>query len=220
MKTYNSIPYWKKGHFGKKCIGFDKLDGSNLRAEWSRKRFKKGENNGWYKFGTRRTMIDSNHEQFGNAVDIFLRKYGEDLPRIFTDNKEYKKVQSFVVFFEYFGENSFAGQHIDSPEDMDVVLFDVNIYKKGIINPFDFKKYFGHLHIPEIHYEGNYNKQLVQDVKEGKYDVDEGLIVKGITKKGVTWMCKLKTSAWVEKVKQKMSGELKLFSDDIKSIDL
>ena len=194
MKTYNSIPFWKKGHFGKACIGFDKLDGSNIRAEWSRKKYKKGhEDLGWYKFGTRRQMMDRTHDQFGNAIDVFLNKYAEDLVRVFCDNKNYSKIESVTIFGEYVGENSFAGLHPDPEDAMDFILFDVNPYKKGIISPFEFIDNFGHLHIPEIVYEGNYNKQLVYDVRDGKYDVKEGLIVRGLTKKNQLWMCKLKT---------------------------
>jgi hypothetical protein len=33
------------------CLAFDKLDGSNMRFEWSPKR-------GWYKFGSRGQLID------------------------------------------------------------------------------------------------------------------------------------------------------------------
>lgn len=219
MKQYNTIKPWNQGHFGKRCIGFDKLDGSNIRAEWSRKKYKKGEGyDGWYKFGTRKQMIDENHEQFGNAVKVFTEKYVESLSKVFVDNKLYRNIQSFVIFGEYYGENSFAGQHTDPDEDMEMTIFDVSPHKKGIISPFEFIKYFGHLDIPEIVYEGNYNKQLVYDVRDGKYDVDEGLIIKGLTDKKRLWSCKLKTNEWLEKVKLKMSGQLHLFQDDLNAI--
>jgi hypothetical protein len=176
MKQYKTIKSWKHGHFGKKCVGFDKLDGSNIRAEWSRKRYKKGEGfNGWYKFGTRNQIIDETHEYFGNAVTIFVEKYAEDLARVFTNNKQYRNIQSFVVFGEYIGENSFAGLHVDAKEDMDIVLFDVAFHKKGIISPYEFLDNFGHLDIPDVIYDGNYNKQLVFDVRDGKYDLKEGI---------------------------------------------
>jgi len=44
MKSYPSIP--GKHTNGIPLTVFDKLDGSNIRAEWSKKR-------GFYKFGTR-----------------------------------------------------------------------------------------------------------------------------------------------------------------------
>lgn len=42
MKSYDKIPQWKAGHFGERCIAFDKPDGSNMRFEWSRKKCKQG----------------------------------------------------------------------------------------------------------------------------------------------------------------------------------
>ena len=215
MKQYHTIPQWKNGHFGKRCLAFDKPDGSNMRFEWSRKRCKKGDSDGgWYKSGTRKQMIDSSHEFFGNGVKIFQEKYGESLAKVFY-TKQYREVQSFVVFGEYLGANSFAGQHDDADEDMDVVLFDVNQYKKGTIDPFEFVKNFGHLHIPEVVHRGNYNKQLVYDVQNGLYDVDEGVVVKGVDDRGKIWMCKIKTRTWLELIQLKMQGKLHLFKDDI-----
>ena len=99
---------------------FDKLDGSNIRAEWNPKR-------GWYKFGTRNTMIDERDLQFGEAITLFKNKYGDSLPKVFRDNKSYKRIESFVVFAEYVGENSFAGRHLDE-DKKDIILFDVIKY--------------------------------------------------------------------------------------------
>ena len=117
MKQYPSIEHWSEDLLGQKVYAFDKLDGSNLRFEWSRKR-------GWYKFGTKGQMIDKRHEVFGKAISIFLNKYGEGLQRVFRDNQHYRNIRTFVVFCEYLGQNSFAGQHVEG-DTMDTVLFDV-----------------------------------------------------------------------------------------------
>ena len=66
MKSYSSIEYFGE-HWGIPIIAFDKMDGSNLRFEWSKKR-------GFYKFGSRNVMIDENHEQFGKGVTIFIER--------------------------------------------------------------------------------------------------------------------------------------------------
>ena len=196
MKHYPHIEYWNKCKFGDTVWGFDKLDGSNIRAEWSKKR-------GFYKFGTKQQMIDESHPQFGEAVTLFLNKYNEGLSKIFTDNKDYKNILSFVTFAEYFGENSFAGYHV--PEDKkDIVLFDVSKYKKGWVKPKDFINDFGHLGIPELVYYGNFNKKLIRDVKEGEFDVKEGIIVKGLRRtKGdeLVWLGKIKTNKWLDRLK-------------------
>jgi len=207
MKQYPHIDYWNKIKLGSIVWGFDKLDGSNIRSEWSRKR-------GFYKFGTKKQMIDETHPQFGDAVKLFMNKYNEGLSKIFTDNKNYRNIDNFVVFSEYFGEKSFAGYH-ESNDKMDIVLFDVNMYKKGWVIPKDFIDDFNHLDIPRLVYHGNYNKSLIRDVKDGLFDVKEGLIIKGVRKtKGndIVWMTKIKTQWWLDKLKNKF-GEKYLLKE-------
>jgi hypothetical protein len=204
MKSYPRMEYFDKGIHGSYIYAFDKLDGSNIRCEWSRKR-------GWYKFGTRNVMIDERSEYFGDAVTIFLEKYGDELPKVFK--KHYPNIESFVVFCEYSGENSFAGYHIDEPKD--VVLFDVNAYKKGFVNPRDFIRHFGHLHIPEIIYQGEYNSQLIADVRNNIWKLKEGVVCKGTFKtKGSdqVWMVKIKSNEWLERVRNKL-GEIALLEE-------
>ena len=195
MQQFPSIASYKK-FSNQSCIAFDKLDGSNVRFEWSKKR-------GWYKSGTRRQMLDETHPHMGEAPAIFLNKYGENLERIFNDNKEYKKKDSFTVFGEFFGSNSFAGVH-EQYDDFDVVIFDVWIYKVGMIGPREFVKQFGHLHIPDIIYEGNLNVKFVKSVRRNDYDLKEGVICKwgstGKWKKDVN-MCKIKTQQYIDRVK-------------------
>jgi hypothetical protein len=205
MKSYPKIEYHNKGLFGQHCIAFDKIDGSNFRAEYGQKR-------GFYKFGTRTSMIDRSDKQFGSGIDIFLNKYGDELDRIFRT--KYRKVESFVVFGEFLGENSFAGQHLESDEK-DVTLFDVNQYKRGFINPTEFLKNFGHLDIPKIIYQGKYNNDLITSIRDNK-ELKEGAIVKGQnkTKNGgeEVWMVKIKTNDWLKKVKEKF-GEKYLLEE-------
>jgi hypothetical protein len=204
MKSYPNMQYFDKGIHGSYIYAFNKLDGTNIRIEWSRKR-------GWYKFGTRNVMIDERSEYFGDAVTLFLNKYGDELPKVFK--KHYPNIESFVVFCEYSGENSFAGYHIDEPKD--VVLFDVNAYKKGFVNPRDFIRHFGHLHIPEIIYQGEYNSQLISDVRNNIWKLKEGVVCKGTFKtKGSdqVWMVKIKSKEWLERVRNKL-GEIALLEE-------
>lgn len=92
MKSYIEIPGPSKAlHLP--MIAFDKLDGSNLRFEWSRKR-------GWYKFGTRNRMFDETDKDFGSAIEIFLETFGESLDRI--ARLEYNGAP-LVAFCEFFG---------------------------------------------------------------------------------------------------------------------
>lgn len=194
MKAYPKIEYYNKGLFGETVYAFDKLDGSNIRAEWNRKR-------GWYKFGTRTQMIDVNDPNFGETIPLFLDKYSNDLESVLR--KKYSNTESVVVFCEFLGENSFAGRHY--PEDIkDIIMFDVNLYKKGFITPSDFISNFGHLHIPDLVYKGIYDYHLIDSVRENSFNLKEGVICKGVRKtKGdeITWMTKIKTIEWLDKVK-------------------
>lgn len=57
MKEYPSIPAAADllarpdAYLGQPFVAFDKLDGSNIRAEWDRKK-------GWLRFGSRRRLLE------------------------------------------------------------------------------------------------------------------------------------------------------------------
>ncbi len=109
---------------------------------------------------------------------------------------------------EYFGPNSFAGWHDpNDKENMDIMLFDMNIHKKGILLPRDFISVFkNEVEIAEVVYEGNFNNQFVLDIREGKYPVKEGIVAKGVLEgKGQhgLWMSKTKTRWWFEELKKR-----------------
>ena len=208
MKSYPSINYYGD-YWGLPIVAFDKLDGSNLRFEWGRKR-------GFYKFGTRNVMIDEKSEQFGKAIPIFLNKYADDLEKVFKQ-KEYRDALSFVCFAEFIGENSEYGQH-NNDDTFDTVLFDVNVYKKGFVKPREFVKNFGHLDIPKIVYDGNLNKEFVEDVKQNRFNLKEGVICKGALpgkKTDQLYYCKIKTNEWLDNLR--LRGGDKAVEEELKS---
>lgn len=197
MKEYPKILGSEKIPLNEECIAFYKLDGSNLRFEYSK-------NKGWYKFGTRRRLFDHTDPDFGSAIDLFLSKYADQVEKIVLDN--FKKPDGFIVYAEFFGPHSFAGIHdpafLDFPNDpKDVVIFDVNVHKKGFISPRKFVDLFGHLHIPEIVYEGPLSEQFVKDIREGKYPVIEGVVAKGGEGHNL-WMRKVKTFAYLKRLQE------------------
>lgn len=204
MKSYPSIPHWKEGIWGEKVYAFDKLDGSNIRAEWSKKR-------GWYKFGSRNVLLTSEQGILNKSIDLFNEKYADALERKFKDDKDLRKSLKFVVFFEFFGEKSFGGHH-EEDDNFDVVLFDVNQYQKGLLPPNEFLKKFDDLHVAELVYYGNYNMEFIEQIKNNSfedYNFKEGVVVKGIrtTKRKnqeLIWMSKIKTYEWLNKVKEKL----------------
>jgi hypothetical protein len=209
MKQYDSIEYYGD-NWGIPIIAFDKLDGSNLRFEWSPKR-------GFYKFGTRKMMIDGNHDTFGYAVDLFLNKYNEGLSSIFR-SKDYRNIQSFVCYAELVGPASVFGQHYDPIDKMDIVLFDISMYKKSWCPPRQFCKDFSHLGIPKVVYEGNLNTDLVKRVKENEFDLSEGVICKGYVKsrkkdRENLYYCKIKTNDWLDRLR---TFDPKLYDEEMK----
>ncbi len=205
MKTYWKIQGIHKSSLGKPCIAFFKHDGSNLRFEWSKKR-------GWYKFGTRRRLFDESDIEYGRAINTFNNKFADEILKVLKD-KKYRGVDKCIVFCEFEGKNSFAGYH-DWNEHQDLILIDVCPLTKGIIPPRQFIKDFGHLHIPEIIYEGNFNKEFISDVREGHYkSLKEGVVAKGVLPGKHTqhslWMTKVKTLWWLNELKKRATIEEK-----------
>lgn len=207
MKSYPSISGPKNAP-QMNCHLFVKYDGSNIRAEWSKKR-------GWYKFGTRNHMLNESHPILGKSIDLFKSKYGSDLEQIFKTEKKFKGIENFIVFFEFFGTKSFAGQHFDD-DKYDVVLFDVNPLRKNFLPAKQFIDIFGHLKIAENISIVNFGPQLIDDVRNEKFSVEssfdiktripEGVICKGLQKNNNIWMCKIKTNRYLEELKRMYSN--------------
>ena len=191
LKQYPSIPGRSRAPIGEKCTVFKKYDGSNLRFEYNHKK-------GWYKFGTRRHLFDKTDRAFGEAIELFQKTLGADLAAVF--NQHFRGHKSFMVFAEYLGPNSFAGKHLLS-DPKELVIIDIVIGKTGFLDPADFLKYFGHLNVAEVVYEGLLTEELINDVDKGKYPVEEGVVCKGGTRHTL-WRCKIKTQAYRERLKQ------------------
>ena len=204
MKDYPSIDGPSKAPH-KPCYGFVKYDGSNIRAEWSSKR-------GWYKFGTRKTMFDETDPIWGRCIPLFKQKYETDLEQIFKNDKQFRSIDNFTVFFEFFGTKSFAGMHFPDETAWETILFDVSPLRKGILGPKEFIDTFGHLKVAEHIFTGNMGTELIEGVKNGtinceskyeiKTEIPEGMIVKG-DKGHKLWMNKIKTNTYFEELKKR-----------------
>lgn len=199
MKSYPSISTKLERT---KVVMFDKLDGSNIRAEWSKKK-------GFYKFGSRNRLIDNKHPMLGEAVDIILEKHQERLAAIFSK----KKWERVVVFFEFHGESSFAGSH-EMNEEHQVTLIDVNVYKRGMVEPLHFIELFEDVGIPKVLYKGVLTEDLVTSVKNGTLEdmTFEGVVCKYHNKKNkIVRMFKIKNRKWIDRLKEKCGGNAALF---------
>lgn len=197
MKQYPSIPRvdqngYYNPMFNQGFYTFDKNDGSQIRISYSKK-------TGFYKFGSRSQLLDKNNPILGPAIDIFMSTLSEPLTRIFVDNK-WEQVDCFT---EFWGKNSLAGQH--NPDDIKyTTLFDVSIYKRGMMGPKEFLKHFDKLSIPNFLGIHILDANFIQKVKNSEI---EGVTFEGIVAKAGEYktlsMVKCKTYKWLDVIKQK-----------------
>ena len=59
---------------------FDKLDGNNIRAEYSHKQ-------NWHKFGTRTQRMDHTDKVLGGAIAVFMAQQSEALTKMARDER-------------------------------------------------------------------------------------------------------------------------------------
>ena len=200
MKQYPSID----GNIQNKTIyAFDKLDGSNVRAEWSKKR-------GFYKFGTRKRLFDESDSIFGKAKNLIMANE-EEVTKICKK----ERWQNIICFFEFYGPNSFAGLH-EPKDEHQVTLFDVSVHKKGFLEPKVFLDIFDLLNIPSMLYHGKANQDFQQEVKEGILNnmTFEGVVCKGkYISPGMPLMFKIKNKHWVSEVKERHKDNKKLLKE-------
>ncbi len=191
MKSYPSIARSTGQKFQEfQAYVFDKLDGSNLRFEWTRKA-------GWNKFGTRHRLFDETDSDFGSAIAVFRKDWEEDLSRIARE----QRWNHLIVFMEFYGAKSFAGKH-DQNDSKTLTLFDACPDKRGIMGPKDFLKTFGSLRIPKFFGVINWTRGFVERVREGNEPAGmsfEGVVGKAGQKHELL-MAKAKTQAWIDKV--------------------
>jgi hypothetical protein len=194
MKDYPSIPSSSEVE-REACLAFYKYDGSNLRFEWSKKR-------GWHKFGTRNRLFDETDEVFGCAIKIFNETVAPFIDPILR--KEYREAQEIVAYCEFFGDESFSGQHKADDLTKRLVMFDVNIHKRGFIEPRQFYKLFKDFPFAaKLVYDGILDDEFIERVRNNTLDtpLNEGIICKGGTKHD-RWMCKIKTNHYLTKLKE------------------
>lgn len=190
MEQYPEIPGSKKAPLGKPCIAFYKYDGSNLRWEWSPKR-------GWHKFGTRTELFHPMHPLWGQSIPLFEPIKDDIVRRVRESDWTMRGIQRITAFTEFFGASSFAGTHVED-EPKELRLFDVYLHKKGMMPPRWFVQNFGDApYAAQVIYEGNLNKEFINDVHNGKYPVWEGVVAKG-----EDFRVKIKTEAYMLKLKE------------------
>lgn len=201
VKTYPSIPYATECRVP--IVAFDKLDGSNVRIEWSKKK-------GFYKFGTRKRLLDETDVVFGVVPDILEKKIGPALSKA-LDDAGFDRV---MCFFEFHGKNSFAGMH-DPNDEMQLTLIDVAPFKLGLLDPERFLKLFGHLNVPRVLYTGEVTPDFIESVRSSTLEgmTFEGVVCKGKNDKKTKApiMFKQKSKAWLDKLHSYCGDNYELF---------
>ncbi len=205
MKEYPSIPSAadllarRPEYLGRPFVAFEKLDGSNIRAEWDRKK-------GWHLFGSRHRPLDASHPELGRAVGLVLAGYGEALAKALTDDPAFHGAGRATAYFEYLGPHSFAGMHapadlrVASNEPMRVVLIDLNLHKRGLVGAETFIARLGHLGIPRVVHRGALSPDFIAEVRAGAHGGGEGVLLKG-GEGHARWMAKVKTDAYLARLK-------------------
>lgn len=202
MKSYPSIPYAVTSRLP--IIAFDKLDGSNVRAEWSSKR-------GWYKFGTRHRLIVDGEPIFGPVPQLINEKYGEPLARAIHG----AGFDRAVCFFELWGPGSFAGSH-DPNESLTITLLDVAPYNQGILEPERFLRVCGGLDHARIPHWGPCTPEFIEQVRASELPemTFEGVVCKAAAENRAKMptMFKQKSRAWLEKLHEHCHGDQAMYS--------
>ena len=121
--VYPKIPDEKNNPL-KNIIAFNKYDGTNMHWAWNSEY-------GFHTFGVRRNQyalnnlginqFKENHPELIQAPDLFSNQYeslySEYLSENFSD-------QEVIIFTEFLGKNSFAGNH-SLEDDKELITFDV-----------------------------------------------------------------------------------------------
>jgi hypothetical protein len=203
MLHYPKMPGSRAAPSGR-CIAFEKYDGTNLHWDWDR-------DFGWHAFGTRRDAFNltpdgiaqftAKHAHLRECADHFRSTLADGVERVFRDAPRYREPQTFKIFTEFLGPGSFAGLHREE-DPKELRLFDVWRDPVGMVGPTEFVADFGHLPIARVVYEGKLTGKFAEDVRTGKFGVAEGVVCKGGTDGAHVWRVKIKTNAYMERLKQ------------------
>lgn len=194
MIQYPSIPSWREVELDRECIPFYKYDGSNLRWEWSPKK-------GWYKFGTRTRLFDKTTELYNQAIPLFIDEGIGDIVVSRVRELHKKNPQRIVAFTEFFGQNSFAGSHL--MDDFKYLkLFDVHIFGEGLLPAKTFCELFDPYLCTALVYVTPEEPVIFSQEFINRIRLDNtGRFIEGVVCKGNGWMAKVKTEAYLSKLK-------------------
>lgn len=201
MKEYPTIPKTYNGDLT--CFWvFDKIDGSQIRVEWTDKR-------GFCKYGSRKRLLGDDQGVLAKA-----KLLAEAQEHKFREVFKLNKFDKVVCFFEFWGPNSFAGSHLANDEHR-LTLLDIDVYKHGMLSPNKFLEIFEptQVEIPKFLHYGAVDEDFRNLVRKGQLAgvTYEGVVCKAYSKrKRTVEMFKIKSEAWIVAVKAKFADNPKL----------
>ena len=187
---------------------FDKLDGANLRFEYSKQA-------GFYKFGSRTRLFDETDQVLGGAVALFRDGLERELVRI-AQRGHWDRA---VIFCEYWGPDTLGGINSGIVANR-LTPFDVWLPDTGMLEPRLFVKRFGSLG-PRFYGIQVWNREFLDEVLRGEFDgAFEGVVGKRITRKPTkkrrgpklgeksNWAgYKAKTQRWIDAIRARYDAE-------------
>ena len=208
---YPKIPE-NTNKFVNQCYAFEKLDGTNCHFVWTPE-------DGFHLFGTRRTQFSftkpgikefiQTHSELANVPDVFNDKFRDKLNSIYSRANVFNKtlITKAIIYAEFYGPNSFAGAHdeLDQANDLQTLtIIDVSVNGK-LVEPIllvaDYTEIY-QLDVAPLVYSGKYTGQFTNDVRDGKYPVNEGVVVKSVAHNEVL-MTKIKTKDYLKRLEKR-----------------
>lgn len=174
---------------------FGKLDGRNVRVEWSKK-------HRFHKFGTRTARFDETDVEYGQVVPLFFDGFAEPLDNILRK----ERLDRAVVFLEYFGYQSLGGVLVPGDEMM-LSLIAACFDGKQLLDARTYLKLFDGK-VETAPYLGRYRwtRGFVAEVFQG--NVDE-MPLEGVIGYGTEGqLAKAKTKAWLDAVRSRYSVDV------------
>jgi len=191
MKPYPSIPRATGQGFQEiqNAYIFDKLDGRNIRVEWTKK-------GGYHKWGTRHRLFDHTDAEFAPAMPLFYKVYGEAFLKVATD----ARWEGATAFLELWQPDSLGGVWVPE-QPFTLTLFDVAPYKACQMGPKEFLKTFKDVPTAGFLGQVNWTRGFVEQVRAGQVEgvTFEGVVAKAGEKHKLV-MAKAKQQKWVDAV--------------------
>jgi len=198
MKEYPTILRHGQTSTSGQYHGYEKLDGSMIRVEWTKK-------SGFYKFGRRDGLLDDSNPFLPESRKLF-----EELSEEALHFLSKRQARHAVLFFEFFGENSFAGNHEVEPHR--IVLVDIALDKKGLVDPKVLKEAEEWIPSATLIHHGNVGQEVIKAIEDGTFP---GMSFEGVVfkrqERNRRIMFKHKSRAWIERLKNRCGNNEKLF---------